>query len=376
MNSRERVRLAINFKEADRVPIDWGMSTVSGIHEVAYKNLIDTLGFKEEIVISDPVQRLALPSEDVLNYFGVDTRYIYTNAPSFWDYKVNEDGSWVDENGVGYLRTKYYCDFRRYPLANATSIEDLKSFKMGDPEDAARFAGLREKAQNLYENTEYALVGGALASLYYIAWGLRGYENFMLDTAADEKFANYLLDMILDFWKAFMAKYLSEVGDYIDIMWTGDDWGSQFGPLINPVEFRKNVAPRFKDIILFMKDRCSAKMAYHSCGSVTWCLDDLYDCGVDIIQPLQANAFDMENSKKLKEMTYGKLVIHGGLNNQGVFHLGKEEIAADVEQKMRDFAPGGGYIFGSGHNIQANCSPENILTIFETYKKFAQYAQK
>ena len=373
MNSRERVRQAINFKEADRVPVDWGMCTVSGIHEVAYKNLLEAMGREEEIIISDPVQRLALPSEYVLDYFGVDTRYIFANAPSTWQYKVNDDGSWTDENGVGYMRTKYYCDFRKYPLAEATSIEDLKAFKMADPEDAARFAGLRDRAKNLYENTDYALVGGNLSALYYVAWSLRGYENFMLDTAADETFANYLLDMILDYWKAFMAKYLKEIGEYIDIMWTGDDWGSQSGPLINPKEFRKNVTPRFKEIIRFMKDRSDAKMAYHSCGSVAWCLDDLHDCGVDIIQPLQANAFDMQDSKKLKKMTAGKLVLHGGLNNQGVFHLGKEDVAADVEQKIRDFAPGGGYLFASGHNIQANCPPENIFTLFETYKKFADY---
>ena len=261
MTSRERVLKAINFKEPDRVPVDWGMITVSGIHETAYRNLLEYYGKKESITISDRVQRLALPSEEMLQLFNVDTRVLFANAPSNWNLKEEANGNWTDENGVYYVRNNYYCDFRQYPLADALTIDDLKQFKMNDPEDSARFAGLRDKAKHLYENTDFALVGGNLASIYYIAWSLRGYENFMADTAYDERFSNYLMDMVVDWWKAFMDKYLKEIGDYIQIMWSGDDWGSQNGPLIKPEDFRKNVAPRFKDIIRFMKDRSDAKMA-------------------------------------------------------------------------------------------------------------------
>jgi len=371
--SRERVNAAINFKEADRIPIDWGMSTVSGIHEVAYKKLLAYMGWEEEIIISDPVQRLALPSERMMKHFGVDTRYIFANSPSNWEYKPNADGSFVDEFGVTYLRTEYYCDGRINPLANAETISDLRAFKLPDPEDPSRFKGLREKAKWLRENTDYAIVSGTYPSIYYIAWILRGYQNFLLDTAMDEKFSNYLLDMILEWQKAFMGKYLEEIGDYIDIMWAGDDWGDQNGPLINPIEFRKNVSPRFKELIQFMKTKSNAKVCYHSCGSVIWCLDDLRDWGVDIIQPLQANARGMGDSKNLKELTFGKLVLHGGLDNQSVFHRSKAEVEKDVEQKIRDFKTGGGYLFGSGHNIQPNCPPENIIAIFDTFKKYGNY---
>ena len=99
MTPRERVNMALNFKEPDRIPIDWGMSTVSGIHERAYRNLLDYLGMNEEIVISDAVQRLARPSEAILQKFHVDTRYIFCNPPSFWEYHEEEDGSWRDEFG-------------------------------------------------------------------------------------------------------------------------------------------------------------------------------------------------------------------------------------------------------------------------------------
>ena len=372
MTSRERILAAINFREPDRVPVDWGMVTISGIHEVAYRNLLRHLGKEEEIIISDLVQRLALPSEEILDMFGVDSRVIWANPPSNWKLEEEPNGNWYDEHGSYYVRNEYYCDFQKFPLANATSIEDLKRFKLNDPEDSARFAGLREKAKHLYENTDYAVVGGNTMAIYFIAWSLRGYEAFMEDTAFNPSFSNYLMDMVVDWWKAFMAKYLEEIGDYIQIMWTGDDWGSQTGPLISPQDFRKNVVPRFKDVIRFMKDRSDAKVAYHSCGSVMWCMDDFIEMGVDIVQPLQANAKDMD-AKVIKKNYHGKLVLHGGLDNQGKFHLDKDILAADCKEKLSILAPGGGYLYATGHNIQANCPPENILAIFETCKRYGKY---
>lgn len=376
MNSRERVIKALNFEEPDRVPIDWGMCTVSGIHEVAYRNLLKYLGKQEEIIISDPVQRLALPSEDILETFGVDTRLIWANPSSGWKYEEDQEGNWFDENGVYYKRCGYYCDFKGHPLANADSIADLKKFRMSDPTDPQRFAGLREKAKNLYENTDKALVAGSLASLYYVAWSLRGYEDFMADIAADPPFANYILDMITEWYLAFMDCYLKEIGEYVQIMWAGDDWGSQYGPLINPDEFRSNVLPRFKKIITFMKDRSKAKLAYHSCGSVLWCMDDFIEMGVDIIQPLQANAAQMGDSQKIKQQYYKRLALHGGLDNQGKFHTTQEAVIEDAKYRIMSLAPGGGYLYATGHNIQANCPPENIVAIFETIKQFGNYPIK
>ena len=82
MTSRERIRLAINHKEPDRVPVDWGILNVAGIHETAYRNLLKYLGREEAIAIHDPIQILALPSDYILDMFGVDTRYIMADRKS------------------------------------------------------------------------------------------------------------------------------------------------------------------------------------------------------------------------------------------------------------------------------------------------------
>lgn len=264
-------------------------------------------------MIRDIKQGLALVSDYVLDYFGVDTRPLLTNPPSGWELKIDENGGFYDENGVYFKQMGEYFDFVKNPLEDAETIEDLKAFKPSDPTDKSRFAGMKERAKWLHENTDKAIVIGEHGSVFYQAWEWRGMQNFMGDFAGDPEFADYLMDMAADWWSAWYETMLKEVGEYVDIMWLGDDWGTQNGPLIQPEQFEKRVKPRIKRVIDSMRKYCGGKVAYHSCGSIDWAFDSLKDAGVDIIQPVQANAFGMQDSKKIKEMTYGKLVLHGGL---------------------------------------------------------------
>jgi uroporphyrinogen decarboxylase len=371
MTHRERIKRAINFQEPDRVPIDNG-GGVSGMHEVAYGNLLQHLGMKDEIRIYDAVQRLAVVRDEVLDLLGVDTRYLFAGAPSFWTFEEGRDGSWVDEFGTGYDRSEYYCDYTRPVLAGA-GLEDLKRYRFPDPRDAARFEGLEERARDLYERTDYALVGGNIQALFYIGWVLRGMEQFMMDIVINRPFALYLMDRITEWHIDFLDEYLSAIGQYIEYHWVGDDWGMQNGPLISLSMFRDMVAPRFKKIIDFIRTKTEAKVIYHTCGATYWLLEDLIEIGVDIVQPLQSNAAGNEDAATLKRDYGGRIVFHGNTNNQGVFHRSREEVVADALYRIRHLAPGGGYIFSSGHNIQANMPPENILALFETARDYGTY---
>jgi len=103
------------------------------------------------------------------------------------------------------------------------------------------------------------------------------------------------------------------------------------------------------------------------------CLGMTDEIGVDIVQPLQANAARNENAARLKSKFGDRMVFHGNTNNQGGFHKSKNEVIADALYRIRHLAPGGGYIFSSGHNIQANMPPENILALFDTAKEYGTY---
>ncbi len=370
MNSRQRVRAAISFKEPDRIPID-NNGNVSGMHEVAYNNLLKYLGLSDEIRIYDPVQRLAEVSDEIKDMLGIDTRYIYPNAPSNYQFNENPDGTFKDEFGTVYRRVGYYADIHRPPLRGKT-LEEIKSFKLLDPADPSRFEGIREKAIFLDKNTEYSLWAGPVNSLFYFAWCLRGIDQFLADLYGDPDIAGYLMDAIVDWNIGFFEKFYNEVGDLIDVFWIGDDWGIQSGPLVSPDYFRAEVVPRFKKMISFIKTKTDAKCCYHSCGACYWCMDDMIEMGVDIIHPVQANARGNDTGKLKKEFG-GKIIFHGGTNNQGVFHKDIHTLTIDTLTRIKDLAPGGGYIFSSGHNIQANMPPENIIRLFELGRDYGKY---
>ena len=371
MTRRERVKKALGFQEPDRVPVD-NNGAVSGMHEIAYRNLLEFLNERDTIRITDPTQRLAAVKREVRDRLGVDTFYVGPNPPSFWKYDEQPDGSWVDEFGSCYERCGYYTEFVKPVLAEG-SLEDIRKYAFPDPRDPARFEGLMETTCNLYKTTDYALVGALLPNLYYTAWVLRGMQQFTEDIMLKPDLADYLLDRITDYYMAFLDEFLSRVGPYIEYQWVGDDWGLQETPFLPPKMMEESIVPRFKKIIDFIRTKTEAKVIYHSCGITYDLMPYFLEMGVDIIQPVQANAKGNEDAARLKKDYGGVIAFHGNTNNQGVFHKTKEEVMADALYRIRYLAPGGGYIFSSGHNIQANMPPENIIALFDTARDYGTY---
>jgi len=121
----------------------------------------------------------------------------------------------------------------------------------------------------------------------------------MMDILINKEFANYLMDKIVDWDIALLDGILTEIGDYIEYQWIGDDWGVQHGPLISLEMFRDIVAPRFKRIIDFIKSKTRAKVIYHTCDYTYFIMEDMIEIGVDIVQPLQANADRNEDPQRL-----------------------------------------------------------------------------
>ncbi len=371
MTPRDRVRVALSHQEPDRVPID-NNGLVSSIHETAYANLLAHQGSREEIELLDPVQRIALNSEPVLRSLGVDTRCLYPRAPGSWRYVEGEDGTWADEFGTLYKRVGLYADAVK-PVLRGRSFAEVKAYRFPDPTDPTRFAGLREKARELYASTDYALVSGTMLCFDYTRWVLRGLEDSIVDLHEQPRLAEYLLDAILEWMIAYGSRIMEEIGDVIEFFWVGDDWGAQGGPFYSPDMFRSIFKPRIARLIGAMKKKTRAKCAYHCCGSVRWAIADLLEAGVDILHPLQPSAEGNGDSRGIKAEFGSRLSFHGGTNNQGLFHGALEPMEIDTLRRLRDLAPGGGYIFSSGHNIQANMPAENLARLFAIGREFGRY---
>lgn len=368
MTSRQRVRTALNHQEPDRVPIDFGQDFHNGINEIAYKNLLNHLGINqtEEIKVYDLMQRLAVVNADVLDRFRVDTRYIFANPKSGFDPQIEPDGSFWDEWGVYRKRCGYYCENVIAPLAGF-SKEQIAKHPFPDPSDVSRFEGLGEKAKQLYDQTDYALMAGQAATLFFFASELTGFENFMYDLAFDRPKIELLVERVFEWMMEFTSQYLDEIGEYVEGWWMGDDWGMQTGPIMNPEVFHTIFKPKYRKLIEMVKSKTNAKVCLHTCGATYWVLSDLIDVGVDVVHPLQPTAAGNGDPNKIKKEFGDKLVFYSNIANTTILPKGTpQEVSEEVKKKIKALAPCGGYIFSGGHNIQADVLPENIVALFDT----------
>ena len=248
---------------------------------------------------------------------------------------------------------------------------------MPDPCDSHRFEGLREKAELLYKNTDYAIIGANAASLFFLSSELIGFQEYMEKIALEPLVIETLVDRILEWEINFFDKYLDAIGDITEIVWMGDDWGTQLGPIMSPKIFRDIFVKRYKIFTDFVRSKTKAKVALHSCGALAWAMDDLAGAGIDIVHPLQATATGMENPGLLKKTFGDKLVFYSNLSNQTIIPYGSpEQVKAEVIEKIRVLAPGGGYIVSGGHNIQSDVPPQNVLALFDTAYEFGKYPYK
>ena len=375
MTPRDRFRMALRKEEPDRVPIDFGQDFHNGINEVAYHNLLGYLQMDTSVPIHvyDLMQRLAVVDERILERFHVDTRYIMANPNEHCPPRIEADGSFEDEWGIYRKRCGYYCDNVRAPLAGK-SREQVAQFPFPDPAEKSRFRGLREKARKLYGETAYALMAGQAASLFYFSAELRGFEAYMTDLAQEPQLIELLVDRVLEWMMEFTSHYLDEIGDFIEGWWMGDDWGMQTGPIMSPQTFRALFKPRYRRLIDLVKSKTKAKVCLHTCGATYWILQDLIDVGVDVVHPLQPTARGNDDPVRIKREFGDRLSFYSNIANTTILPHGKpQEVAEEVRRKIAALAPGGGYVFSGGHNIQADVPPDNIVTLFETAYEAGRY---
>jgi uroporphyrinogen decarboxylase len=382
LSSRERVQHSLNFKTPDRIPIDLG-GFQTGIHKKAYIELLKYLNRDEEIRMLDPVQQLVKPSEEILQMFHVDFRYITAKGPEGFDGTIKENFRngrlWhdlKDEFGVVWsMPDDYpmYMDITHNPLADA-SLEDVARYPFPNGKDPSRFRGVRQEVMDLRNNTDYAISTGIGGVIYETCWYMRGLEKWYMDMLENTAFCEALLDGVMHFWIDYYSGFMKEIGDIIDIVMIGDDLTGQTGPLFSPDFYRQVVKPRQKQLVQHIKSLTDAKIWYHTCGSCLEYIPDLIDNGVDLLNPVQINSAGMD-PHVLKEAHGDKIVFWGGgIDSQHVLPFADpEKIKAEVKTNVETFKPGGGYVFNNVHNIQAGVPPENIIAMYEAAFEYGFY---
>jgi uroporphyrinogen decarboxylase len=382
MKPRERVMLALNHRETDRIPIDLGATIVSSITRSSYIELKKYLGMSlEEIKMLDYVQQLPYVDEALMERFGVDFRLVQLPAATAPSVNIFEEGDYyafIDRWGSKLHMPKnggLYFDWVDFPIKGVT-MEALNSYNWPRPDPPEYIARLAEQARYLYENTDYALVGSAIigGGIFEQPARIMGLENFLMALVTESAFADRLMGRITDIYIESCNNYLHELGPYIQVFTYWDDVAGQNGWLIRPDLYRRVIKPKQRRLVEAIKKKTNARLFYHSCGATRELIPDLIDLGFDIVNPVQVSARGMD-TKRLKE-DFGKDIVFwgGGVDTQRVLPFGKPaEVAEEVKRRIDDLAPGGGFVFAAVHNIQAFVSPENIVTAFDTALEYGQY---
>jgi uroporphyrinogen decarboxylase len=374
---RDRVVRALRHQEPDRIPIDLGSTRCTSLNRSAYQHLKAHFDIHDQDFIIDKMQQSVKVDDRILEALDIDTRGVWLGPPDRSRDAQLSPTLWLDEWGV--LREQppgspYYDLVGDGPLSGEISLQDIMDYPWPDPHDPGRTRGLRERVLALREATDCAIVLNTTSIVVHGAQYLRGFEDWFTDCAGDPMLAGALMDAVLDVHLAILSDALDEVGDLVDVVYAGDDIGHQNGPLVSPDMYRRLIKPRHRRFFDVIKSKSDAMILLHTCGSIYSLLGDLVDIGVDAVNPVQVTAKDMGDTARLKREFGDKLTFWGGVDAHHVLPGGTtEDVRHEVARRIRDLAPGGGYVLNSVHNIQPGVPVENILAMFEYGRLAGRY---
>ena len=382
MNSRERVSLALNHREPDRVPFDLGATYVTGIHKKAYVRWREALGLPPvEPVTFEMLQQLARVDDDMVEALGVDVRPVTPSGSLTFSLTVGDVGEYTffhDEWGIGWRMPKdggSYYDMFDHPLAGDITVDAIALCRYPNPARGERYQGMRERAQRIVKGQRRAVVVTQMtAGITEIAAWTRGYEDFYADLALNHGLIGALLDKVLEVQMGYWSRALAEAGEHVDVMMLGDDFAGQKTLLMSPGAWRKLVKPRLTELFNFMHARSNAKLFLHSCGAIREVLPDLIEIGLDITNPVQVSAPGMDSADLKREFGKDLVFWGGGVDTQHVLpHGTPEQVRAEVRRRLDDLMPGGGFVFNPVHNVQPDVPTENLVAMWETLQQYGAY---
>lgn len=380
LTSRERVIRALNHQETDRVPIDiGGISTLTTLHRDAYAKLKDFLGYKnDQVTLTSMMSQSVLVDEYIRKRFKGDFYPLYTTGPKPDLQIQQEDGGatwYLDEWGVKWRcpAEGLYYDPVGHPLQDS-DLEDLDRFPWPDPRETRHIVGLEEKAREIYENTNYAIVvsGPFYGGIYVPCQWLMGYENFFIKMISNPKLVRAVLDKVVEYHLGQWDLILNAVGKYTQVVLLSDDLGAQQFPIMNPKMYREMIKPYQAKVVNFIKSKADVKIVYHCDGAIKEFLPDFVELGFDAWNPVQVSAQGMDDTAWLKKEYGDKLVFWGAAcdSQNTLSSKGPKEIREEVRRRILDLGHGGGLILSSIHNIQRDVPVENVVAFYDALYEF------
>lgn len=410
-NSKERVWNALNHRGGTPIPVDFGATTVTGIHCRIVEQLRKYYGLADKPVrIVDPFQMLGEVDEELQERMGVDLVPLFGRKNMFgidesevheqvtpWEQKVliaKGIDMTPDAEGDVYIYPEgdrsvspsavmpegcYFINAieRQQPIDEALlSYQDnLEEYALLNESDLAYWKQAAGKAAATGKAVVAGFGGTALGDVAFIPAmglkhpkGIRSVAEWYMSTVIRPDFVHALFEHQTDLAIRNYEMLWKTVGDQVDVVFTcGTDFGTQDSQFCSEDVFRELWLPYYKRLNDWIHTHTTWKIFKHSCGAVLPLIPALIESGFDILNPVQINAKDMD-SKVLKQQFGDQLVFWGGgIDTQRVLAFGtKEEVRRQVMEQCEILGKDGGFVFNTVHNIQANVPVENVITMIET----------
>lgn len=349
MTSHERILRTLHRESTDRPPVDLWLTP-----EVL-RNLQAHTGIDDELTL---YQKLGV-DKIVWIFPGYQTESYDPN---------HSDGR--DPWGVPTIQVQsgaaVYQEYGTPPLGEMEDIEEMEAYPLWPDPDGFHFAAARKAAERA-SRFDFATIG-PWVSHFEIYCHMRGMENALMDTLAEEDFLAATLDRIEAIQTAMMERFFSQLGDLIDLLFISDDLGTQESQLISVPAFQKHLQPRLRRWC-DLAHRHGKKVLFHTDGASRAFLPGLIEAGVDVLNPIQHICPGMERAQ-LKADFGEAFIFHGGVENQSVLPYGTPaQVRQEVRSCLETLGHGGGYIPSSCHNIQAGTPVENVLAMIEAVQE-------
>ena len=410
---RERLIDTLNHRDPGRVVVDLGSSSITGININALVKLRRGLGLEDkELIMDEPLQLLGRVEEDVRKAVGADVCGV-SNDYTIFGYRNRDWKDWTLHNG---LTMKVSEEFRTstdeegntyiYPQgdtsvppagkmpkngfffdnitrSSAKAEDDDLNAREDFKDDFPVFSDeqlriIENNVNDIYNNTDYGLFyNGALCGIGDFALvpgphvkhpgGVRDLQEFMMVHYEDPDYIHEIFEMQLETALKNAKLMYEAVGNKLQAVYiSGTDFGLQRGPYMSLESFRTFYKPIYTEINKWIHENTEWKTFYHSCGSIVTFLQDFHECGIDILNPVQTTAADMD-PVMLKRDWGDKFVFWGGgINTQYTLPFGTpQECYDEAMERLKIFAPGGGFVFNTVHNIQGQTPMENMIAMFQ-----------
>ena len=414
-NSRENLQKTLNHQQPDRMVVDFGASPVTGIHVRMVEQLRDYFGLeKRPIQVSEPYQMLGIVEEDLQEAMGVDVIGVSPPSDMFgnpmkdwkeyrtpWGQEVLVPGTFavtLDDRGDTMIypqgdrsvppsakmpKAAYFFDAvnRQQPLdENRLNPEDnveeftlmpsadLEYWRSVIPDAAAKGKGLVAN----FGGTGIGDIALVPALNLKSPKGIRDVADWYMSTLIRPDYLHYIFEKQTDVALENLEMVRDIAGDLVDVAYIcGTDFGTQDSSFCSPETYEELYAPYYRKINGWIHQNTPWKTFKHSCGAVEPFMEHFISSGFDIINPVQINASGMD-PVRLKEKYGDRLTFWGGgVDTQKVLPFGTpDEVRAHVLRECEIFAPGGGFVFNTVHNIQANVPLPNVLAMLEAISQY------